>query len=193
MTREETIKILAVLKAAYPNFYKTMTKEEAEGTVQLWASMFIEEDYRLVSEAVRAHIATDEKGFPPIIGQIKGKVRQITQPQEMTELEAWGYVQKAVKNSGYYAKEEFEKLPETVKAVVGSPSILREWSMVDIKEFQTVIQSNFMRSYRGKVQAHKDYQALPQSVKNLMSEITGNFDMNNLLENKSQEQISLPF
>ena len=33
MTREETVKILAILKAAYPNSYKGMTKEEANATI----------------------------------------------------------------------------------------------------------------------------------------------------------------
>ena len=40
MTREETIKVLAILKAAYPNAYKGMTREEAQGTVSVWAMQF---------------------------------------------------------------------------------------------------------------------------------------------------------
>ena len=31
MTRDETLKIMAVLKATYPNFYKDMTRRDAEG------------------------------------------------------------------------------------------------------------------------------------------------------------------
>ena len=36
MTRDETTKVLALLKAAYPNSYKGMTKEEAMGTISIW-------------------------------------------------------------------------------------------------------------------------------------------------------------
>ena len=40
MTRDETTKVLALLKAAYPNSYKGMTKEEAMGTISIWTMQF---------------------------------------------------------------------------------------------------------------------------------------------------------
>ena len=182
MTREETIKILSVLKAAYPNFYKTMTKEEAESTINLWGTMFVEEDYKLVGEAVKAHIATDEKGFPPVIGQIKSKIRQITQPAGMTEIEAWNLVLKACSNAGYNANEEFNKLPSNIQDLVGSARTLREWAVMDTSQLNTVVQSNFMRSYKARTENDRQYQALPPSVKELTKQIAQGCSMNRLLE-----------
>lgn len=69
MTREETIKVLAVLKAAYPAFYRGMKADELNGIVNLWASQFEGDDYKTVGAAVQAHIATDTKGYPPHIGR----------------------------------------------------------------------------------------------------------------------------
>lgn len=168
MTREDTIKILSVLRGAYPGFYRDITKQEAESTIALWTSMFDEEPYELVGAAVKAFISGDSKGFPPAIGQIKERIRQITQPEEMTEQEAWSFVSKALRNSTYGSVEEFAKLPPEVKAVVHDPGQLKQWAMAEADEVETVIASNFMRSFRAKQKATKEYLALPTEVKRLM-------------------------
>ena len=168
MTREDTIKILSVLRGAYPAFYRDITKQEAESTIALWESMFDEEPYELVAAAVKAFISGDGKGFPPAIGQIKERIRLITTPEEMTEQEAWSYVSKALRNSTYGSTEEFAKLPPEVQAVVHDPGQLRQWAMSEADDVETVIASNFMRSFRAKQKATKEYMALPTEVKRLM-------------------------
>lgn len=77
MTRDETLKIMAVLKATYPNFYKDMTCRDAEGVVALWTDMFSEDSYNAVAAAVKAFIASDSKGFPPVVGQVKQRVTEL--------------------------------------------------------------------------------------------------------------------
>ena len=168
MTREDTIKILSVLRGAYPAFYRDITKQEAESTIALWESMFDEEPYELVAAAVKAFISGDGKGFPPAIGQIKERIRLITTPEEMTEQEAWAFVSKALRNSTYGSEEEFAKLPPEVKSVVHDPGQLKQWAMSPADEVETVIASNFMRSFRVKQKTTKEYLALPTEVKRLM-------------------------
>ena len=77
MTRDETLKIMAVLKATYPNFYKDMTRRDAEGVVALWTDMFSEDSYNAVAAAIKAFIASDSKGFPPVVGQVKQRVTEL--------------------------------------------------------------------------------------------------------------------
>lgn len=72
MTREETIKILAILKAAYPNSYKNMTKEEANGTIGVWSVQFAKYPAQLVMAAVNKIISTST--FPPSIAEVKEKI-----------------------------------------------------------------------------------------------------------------------
>lgn len=182
MTREETIKVLAVLKAAYPAFYRGMKADELNGIVNLWASQFEGDDYKTVGAAVQAHIATDTKGYPPHIGAIKEAIRKITQPDEMSEMEAWGYVASALRNSGYNSVTEFDKLPPVVQRIVGSPSQLREWAMMDSDTVQSVVQSNFMRSYRVRAQSEREYLALPENVRELMGQLAGSMAMPALKE-----------
>lgn len=73
MTREETIKVLAILKAAYPNSYKGMTREEAQGTVSVWAMQFAAFPVDVVLLAINKIIASST--FPPSISEVKEKMR----------------------------------------------------------------------------------------------------------------------
>ncbi len=73
MTQKEATQILAILKAAYPNSYKNMTKDEAIGTVNVWAVQFAEMPAKVVMIAVQKLISTNT--FPPSIGEVKEKIR----------------------------------------------------------------------------------------------------------------------
>ena len=167
MTRKDTLQVLSILRAAYPNFYRGMAKDDLEGIVNLWASMFEDDPPELVAAAVKAFIATDSKGFPPVIGVIKEKLRQISTPAMMTEQEAWRLVLDAISNSGYRAKEEYDKLPPLLRSLVGSPRQLRDWGMMEADVVQSVIASNFMRSYRARAKYQADFEALPGDVKQM--------------------------
>ena len=73
MTREETIKILAILKAAYPNSYRNMSKDEANGTVVVWQTQFASIPAEMVLIAVNKLISTSP--FPPAICEVKDRIR----------------------------------------------------------------------------------------------------------------------
>lgn len=75
MTREETIKVLAILKAAYPASYRNMSRDEANGTVMIWATQFARDPAQVVMMAVQKLIATNT--FPPSISEVKSKIRSM--------------------------------------------------------------------------------------------------------------------
>lgn len=173
MTRDDVIKIMSVLRGAYPHFYRDISKQEAYDTINLWTDMFSNDDASIVAAAVKSLIDGDDKGFPPTIGQVKAKMRLLVGSDELTEAEAWNLVSKAVKNGLYGAVEEFEKLPPAVKRIVGSPSQLRDWASMDSDTLQSVVASNFQRSYKVVATREKEIAALPDDVKKLI-----NFAMN---------------
>ena len=173
MTRDDVIKIMSVLRGAYPHFYRDISKQEAYDTINLWTDMFSRDDASIVSAAVKSLIDGDDKGFPPTIGQVKAKMRLLVGSDELTEAEAWNLVSKAVKNGLYGAVEEFEKLPPAVKRIVGSPSQLRDWASMDSDTLHSVVASNFQRSYKVVATREKEIAALPDDVKKLI-----NFSMN---------------
>ena len=173
MTRDDVIKIMSVLRSAYPHFYRDISKQEAYDTINLWTDMFSNDDASIVAATVKSLIDGDDKGFPPTIGQVKAKMRLLVGNDELTEAEAWNLVSKAVKNGLYGAVEEFEKLPPVVKRIVGSPSQLRDWASMDSDTLHSVVASNFQRSYKVVATREKEIAALPDDVKKLI-----NFAMN---------------
>lgn len=164
MTRQETGIIMDILTTAYPTFYNGRNAPDMRMTVNLWAEMFAEDDVKIVAAAVKALIATDDKGFPPHIGAVKGRIRQISNPDEMTEQEAWALISKALRDGYYNAEAEFAKLPPLMQDVVHDPRQLREWSMMDESTVQSVVASNVQRSFRAKAQSRRDFEALPKDV-----------------------------
>lgn len=187
MTRQEAIRIMTILKTAYPNFYKDYSKEELNAAIDLWATMFVDEHFKIVTEAVKALICTHK--YPPTIADIKEKIATITRPQEMTEMEAWQKVKAAI--SYYNAAENFDKLPPTLQKIVGSPNALREWAVMDGEVVNSVIQSNFMRSYKIKVAQEKEFTVLPDSTKQLIASLSQRLSLEDDYEPNSERKVDV--
>lgn len=173
MERSDVLKIMAVLRGAYPQFYRNINRQEAEDTVNLWQDMFRADDPQIVAAAVKSVIEGDEKGFPPTIGQVKAKMRLITGSDELNEADAWQMVAKAIRNGIYGAQEEFEKFPPIVRRIVGSPNTLREWARMDTETVHSVVSSNFQRSFRAISAKEHEYTKLPAEVKELVQSVKG--------------------
>lgn len=165
MTREETQQILSVLRINYPNSFTRLSADETFMYLDLWAEAFRDDDVKIVIAAVKAIIYGDKKEFAPNIGQVKNKMYELMNQDEMTEYEAWGLVKKALRNSGYHAREEFDKLPPVIQRLVGEPRQLYDWSMMDTSQVDTVVASNFMRSYKVRAKHEKEYLLIPDSIK----------------------------
>lgn len=164
MTADETKQILNVLFINYPQSFKGWKKEQYEMYRDLWIEAFKADDSRIVSGAVKAIIYTEPREFAPNIAQVKNKMVELT-GANTTELEAWGIVKKAISRSGWYSNEEFEKLPDDIKRLVGSASQLKSWSQMDSQTVDSVIASNFQRSYKQNAKRNSTIQMLPDDVK----------------------------
>lgn len=166
MTREETKKILMVVQAAYPN-YSVPDKITA---IDTWFRFLGEYTYTQVDAAVGTYIRSDTSGFAPTIGQVVEKLQMLFQKDSLNEMEAWNLAYKAICNSNYHADEEFEKLPELVQKAVVNPGQLREWGQMDVETVNSVIQSNFMRTYRAEMTREKEKKKLGRDVIALVQE-----------------------
>ena len=178
MTRDETLAIMTVLKTAYPSFYRDMTRETALQAVSLWAEMFADDKPEIVAAAVKALIKTRKEGYPPTIGEVSAKIAELTQPKEMTELEAWSLVERACRNGIHGAGEEFDKLPPLIQKAVGSPNQLREWAMMDADTVKSVVASNFMRSFKVYQKRERDMAMLPGDVRLLLEGVSERLALN---------------
>ena len=84
MTKEESLCILTILKAAYPNSYKNVTVDDAKSISAIWAAQFAEIPAKIVLIAVNKWIAANP--FPPAISELKRKI-------ESLYFEAWEMLQ----------------------------------------------------------------------------------------------------
>ncbi len=80
-------------------------------------------------------------------------------------------MRKAIKNSAYNAEEEFSKLPSRIQEAIGSHNVLHNWSQENINGIETVIGSNFMRSYKATVIRKKEEKQLPSSIKKMLGNV----------------------
>ena len=65
MTRQETVSILAILRAAFPSFYKGMERKDLEGIVSLWNDMFRDDAANVVAGAVKGPHRHKNHRIPP--------------------------------------------------------------------------------------------------------------------------------
>lgn len=177
MDRIETLTIMKVLQAAYPSFYKGMTKTAADDIVDLWATMFADDPVEIVAAAVKAYIASDSKGFPPHIGAIKDAIVKLREPKPMTAQEAWLLVKNAARNGLYGSAEEFHKLPPVCQKLVGSPSQLREWATMDSDTLNSVIASHFQKSYQVMESREREIKSLPSDIRCMIEKFSGGMQM----------------
>lgn len=168
MTRDETVNIIRVMVDSYPNYKPNNLSE----TVDVWHTMLSDYDYSLVSAALKSYILSDTSGFAPAIGRIVAKMHAITQPQELSEMEAWSLVSKAIRNSIYNAADEYAKLPPIVQKAVGLPSQLMQWA-IDDSYNESVASSNFMRCYRIELAREKEMSMLPEDARKIAQNGSG--------------------
>ncbi len=173
MTKREIAELMTIMQANYPDSFKGQSNAVIEAKIALWHEFFQSCSKELVYAAAKAFIANDTKGFMPNIGQINDYIQKVRSEDEMTEGEAWSYVAKALRNSGYNSVEEFAKLPERIQRLVGSANQLRDWAMMDSEIVQSVVSSNFQRTFRARQKSEAEYDRLPNDVKQLMQRMSG--------------------
>lgn len=134
--------------------------------IALWENMLSDVDYRTAELAIQKHMS--ESPFPPTVADIRKQVADITVPQQISGMEAWGEVTNAIRRFGSYREEEAKESmsPVTRKVVdyIGYRYLcMSEDEMADrahfIKAFDTIAQRE-----------HRDAM-LPLAGKKLMEQL----------------------
>ena len=166
MTKKEFANLVKGMKAIYadPKFI------EGDYALEVWYNFFKDDDYMVVQAAIQKYMANSE--FPPTVAGIRKYLVDITDASnDMSEGYAWALVYKAICNSNYSAKDEFDKLPDVCKKAVGAPDNLREWAMLSTDEVNTVIQSNFLKGFRMAKKQQDELASLPCQMREKIESI----------------------
>lgn len=167
MNRKEILSMLSILKSAYPNFYRNITKQEAEQTVNLYEEMFKDYDSRIVLIAVKELINSYE--YPPTIATIKNKIYSLSNINEETDLDLWERLLKAIKNGTYGSEKEFELLPQIIKDYLKSPYQLQELASMNSDDIHSVVKGQFLREIKILKERKKEIDKLSPEMKTLLT------------------------
>lgn len=168
MKKSETVDCITYLSAAYPGVYKRFTEKKFETLIAVWYNTFSEYPVEMVMVGIQGYISTDTSGFPPSPGQVIKVIQDITRQEETNSMEAWAIVKKAVNSPRDRMEETFRTLPPLIQKVVGGHHQLMAWGNVNEEEFETVIQSNFMRTYETEKKRQKQLQMIPERIRRMI-------------------------
>lgn len=130
MTREETAKLLTMVKINFKSSFRDLTNEEKNLIVDQWCINFQHFSWQEVLAAFNDYMKDNSLDYAPQVGQIFSGIMQVLQkrmplPQVPFE-EVWQKILKAARYDPRQAKAEFAKLPENVQKALGGHSRLVE-------------------------------------------------------------------
>ena len=167
MTREETQKLLLAITSLYPNF----KPEDATVTIDSWHWALEEYPVSAVKAALQIYVKTNNTGFAPSVSQIIGCIYAPKEHAQLSEGQAWALVKKAIQDGNYHAEERYNELPEVIQRAVGGPGMIRQWASTDSDEVNTVVMSNFQRSYKAILSKQTFADKVPDDVAKLVTEV----------------------
>lgn len=162
ITTNDIRKMLKMLSANYgEEFYRGTDESDV---LTLWSVQFANDDPKEVMQAVMNCIST--LSFKPKIADIRQRMGQAKMQGQMTTIEAFQTISKAVRDS--YNRESavkaYNALPPILQKLAGFPEQLISWHNVSDESFQTVIMSAIRESYRELAKFEADYHALPKAL-----------------------------
>lgn len=111
---------MGIIVLAYPNYDKFKDDKQVKATVDLWATMFSEDDAGIVGLAVRKHIATNK--WPPSVAELREIMVEMTAPDLIPPDKAWLAVSDFISTNGEYGGDTAatKVLPPLIARVICS-------------------------------------------------------------------------
>jgi hypothetical protein len=161
MTRRDAVEILTIIQTAYPAY----NPPDTEIAIGLWIDAFNETPAQTVKTAVKTYIMGDHE-FAPNPGNINTLIYNMNTIHEDTPEELWAkYVRPAIRDALYHSEERFEKFPLDLQKVIAAPRVLSGWASMSTETVDSVIYSQFLKSYRGYMSEKRRQNAYPPEIR----------------------------
>lgn len=150
MTKQETAKIITLLREFYPQ-----GKDITEMTVNAWHELLKEYDFELMWNIAK-EVAKDYEGYtmPPPAALIK-KARSM----DNNALEMWHEAVKAIRKGTVLTKEEFESLPKPVQMYFGDVMAIKELAIMEQDQI-AYEKARFINNYSNLVERVKGVELI---------------------------------
>ena len=180
MTREETVNLIRSIVSLYPNW----KPEDLTATVNAWTWALEEYPAPAIKAALQIYIRTNKTGFAPSVSQLIGAIHAPKENEQLSEGEAWALVKRAIQDGNYHAVERFNDLPEIVQRAVGNPNMIQQWAATDSDEVNTVIMSNFQRTYKAILSKQTFTDKVPLQIADIVRGISEKVSGQALIEQR---------
>lgn len=172
MKRDETIKLLQILKWAYPHYFQNLSKTDFEGMINLWELQFKPYEARTVELALNNYIKTNK--YPPTVAGIFEEMNKLATSGD-EEQAYWEKLSKLCRRASVVTQEEFNALPEPLKKWLRNLQNLKELGLIESDIFNSVTRGQFFREIKPIVESEKakervQHIALAQQKINFLGE-----------------------
>lgn len=165
MTIEETTKILSLIYSEYPNSFNKLSKSDLNAKATLWTRLLSDIDYKTAGKALQMYLVTDTTGYPPTVGKLRQNAVRLTQKPILDSTSAWQAVKRAIHAAEDNPYQAFQALPEECKRIVGDYNQLMDWTCCTAERINTVVYSNFIKSYTAMQNETTEFLTLPPELK----------------------------
>ena len=170
MTREECMAIVKNVIGGYPTHFRGMSQSQVTDMVNSWYVYLCNHDINDIVLGLQAYVEMEGSAFPPSAPQLIEMYKKCTTPPQMDASDAWNMVRPMIRRGNYYAEEDFQKLPELVKKCIGGPAQIRAWASMPSETIDSVVSSNFLRTYEVKAKAQAQFERLPMQARLKLAE-----------------------
>lgn len=176
MTREETKMIIKMLSSVYINEFSKLTEDKVLQMIDVWTMLLEDEDANKIATVTKAYLKSNSNAFMPTPAMLINMAYEMFVPKGMTEQQAWNTLYKAICNGLYNSQKEYDQLPIEIKSLC-SPTQIREWANMNVDTLNSVVASNFMRSFKIIDKKRVDFEKLPNETKILINDLTNNLKL----------------
>jgi hypothetical protein len=136
MTKDETAKLLTVMRATYANLHFS----DPELALETWWRILQPDDYTQIMDAFAVYARTDDSGFAPSPGKLHQMISTRLDPG-YTSGEIKDMLTMASRNANYGFQEEFDSMPPLLQKAVGSPAVIRTWGTMEPAQLEYAFSS----------------------------------------------------
>ena len=172
MQKSEAAKLLGLLKANYPAYYRTQEGADFAMSVDLWTYQFQENSFQQVFQALNAAIASKTDGFPPSIGEVKMRLVDLTDPAVDTFDATWDRLLKCFSRGSIHAQDDWERLPEDDRELISPGEIYRISTTEDCN--LTVEKAGYYSRWKAQQERKRVSKSVPLPIREALKQAREN-------------------
>jgi hypothetical protein len=162
MERNETAKLIALIMANYSEgLLPSGWTSNSQNAVNTWHALLNDLPFDAVKASVLKHMMTNE--YPPTVAHIRGEIANMITSIETAD-EAWGMVQKAIRQFGYVNKAgALAMLPDTARIIVERFG-WDYYCQMPVDDASTYY-AQFRQAYQGQSMKRKELAQVPDYIR----------------------------